>query len=246
MYSGTQDVINVLGGTKSLSVGNGTHIIAGATIEYFINKADVLIDSEVSGIYGSYCFGTTAYGTKGVPGLITSISADLAGWYVADSITTPNKSTYYEYGVRLHDRAMELLGQVKDGSLILTGYTKEEIGIPLSTDYTFDYNETVTLTGTTLVKLAYDKIVGFSDVVSGTLIDDTTVYVRDVDYKVYYFDDPATKTNMGNIRRIGTTITDGQDVAIRYKVISDPVFGRNDSRVWGQVDAGFAIPQDDI
>jgi hypothetical protein len=245
MYSGTQDCINVLGGTKSISVGSGTCITTTTVIEYFINKADVLIDSNVSNLYGSYAFGTSAYGTKGVPGLITSISADLSAWYLTDSITTPNKSTYFEYGVRLHDRAMELLNQISDGSLVLTGYTKQEGGLPVASDYTFDNSEVITLSGTNLTDLQYEKVIEFSEVVTGTSLDDTTAYVRDVDYKMYYYDNPATLDNAGQIRAIGTNLID-MPVKIRYKVIHDPVFGRNDCRVWGQVDAGFSVPQDEI
>ena len=240
MYSGTQDILNILGGTRIISVGTAiTAITTTETIEYFIQKADALIDAKVANLYGTSAFGTSSGGTHGVPEIIKSISADLASWYLVDAISMPNKNSYYEYGSRLFSRASDLLSQVSNGELLLNGYSKQEASMPVASDYTFDQIEYITLSGTNLVKLAWDKVIQYSEVVSGTAIDGTTNYTRDVDYKMYYYDDVVNQNIAGNIRRIGTTIADGQDVKIRYKVIKDPVFGIRDSRVWGQIDSGF-------
>ncbi len=242
MYSVQQDVETVLGGTSKITVGtNGTNMTNETIIGSFILKADVFIDAKLNQLYGTQGFGTSVNGTRGVPAIVKSISEDLAASYVIDSLIIPNKTTWSDYGKVLKDRAEDLLKQIATGELVLVGYTPEETAMPQASDFSFDStDEVVSMSGTTLIQLNWQKVMAFSEVVTGTTLDGTRVYTRGSDYNIYYYDDPASGTNAGHIRRLDTgSIGDGQDIKIRYKVFKDANFGVRDKRLWGQVDSGL-------
>ena len=239
-YSGTSDVINSIGGTKNINVGTaGTCDINTAYIETMITKADVLIDVHTDRIYGTNHFGTNQYGTRGVPSVIKSISEDLAGYYVLDSLSSDVQNKVSTFGSRLKDRAMELLNQIAIGDIILTGYTPETTILPIASDFSFDvFDEIVTLSGTALTNLKWQKIIAYSEKVMGTALDGTLTYTRDIDYKFYYWDDRTSGENYGKIRRLSTgSVVSGQDVKVSYKVYKDNNFGLRDARAWGQADS---------
>lgn len=245
MYSGTNDVINIFGGTKRITVGAGTFMVTTALIENMINKADALIDGYLNNIYGTQGFGTSVNGTRGVPALIKSVSEDLAAAYTIDAVTMPIENTLVDYGTRLQVRAMTTLQQILAGEIILTGYSAEETAIPAGSDFDFVvYDELVTLSGTELTNLVWQKVVPYSEDVKINVLDGTTTYTRDTDYKMYYFNDRTSGTNFGKIRRLSTgSITDGQQVRVTYNVYKDPVFGIRDARMMGQSDSGVGIGQ---
>lgn len=241
-YSGTLDVLNILGGTGKVSVGtSGTCITSTNIIENFITKADVLIDSKLYQMYGTQGFGTSASGTRGLPALVKSISEDIASYYLVESFSSPARGQFAEYGQRLHDRAMGLLDQIMAGEVILAGYSPDTIAMPTSSDLSFDVNEeVVTLSGTSLTNLAWKKVIAHSEVVMNNTLDGTVVYTRDTDYKMYYYDNGVNDSTTGMIRRLATgSLTDGQSVKVTYKVWKDANFGIRDARVYGQTDSGL-------
>jgi hypothetical protein len=244
-YSGTSDVINIFGGTKRITVGSGTNMVTTALIESNITKADALIDGYLNNIYGTSGFGTSVNGTRGVPALIKSISEDISASYTIDSVTVPIENTLVDYGTRLMVRAMSTLEKILAGEIILTGYTPEETAIPQGSDYDFTvYDELVTLSGTALTNLVWQKVVPYSEDVMENVLDGTTVYTRDTDYKMYYFNDRTSGTNFGKIRRLPSgSITDGQQVKVTYNVYKEHVFGIRDARAMGQEDSGIGIGQ---
>lgn len=245
-YSGTQNIIDILGGTKRISVGSGTNMILASTIEYMITKADSLIDGYLNNIYGTNGFGTSANGTRGVPALIKSVSEDLGGAYTIDSITVPIDNSLVSYGTRLQTRAMSVLEKILSGELMLTGYAPEQTGVPQGSDFDFPvYDELITLTGTNMIEMTWQKVLPYSEKVMGTALDGTRVYLRDTDYKMYFWNDVESGENYGNIRRISTgSITAGQDVKVSYRVYKDPVFGIRDARVSGETDSGLGQRQE--
>lgn len=246
MYSGTTNIIDILGGTKRITVGSGTNMITTNTIEYMIQKADALIDGYLNNIYGTTGFGTSSSGTRGLPALIKSVSEDLASAYTIDSITVPVENSLVDYGTRLQSRAMSTLEKILSGEIILTGYAPGETAIPQGGDYDFTvYDEVKTMSGTSLINMAWQKIVPYSEKVMGTALDGTLTYTRNVDYKMYYWDDTDSGLNYGKIRRLSTgSITAGQDVKVTYNVYKDSVFGIRDARAMGQEDSGLGIRQE--
>jgi hypothetical protein len=244
-YVGTNDVINIFGGTKRITVGSGTNMVTTALIESNILKADALIDGYLNNIYGTSGFGTSASGTRGVPALIKSISEDISAAYTIDSVTLPIENSLVDYGTRLMVRAMSTLEKILAGEIILTGYSAEETAIPQGGDYDFTvYDELVSLSGTELVNLSWRKVVPYSEDVKENVLDGTTVYTRDTDYKMYYFNDRTSGTNFGKIRRLATgSITNNQQVKVTYNVYKEHVFGIVDRQAMGQADSGVGIGQ---
>ena len=219
MYSGTLDVINVLSGTNSrFSVGTaGSCSINSSVIEYFIGRADNIIDLRTEPIYGTQHFGTGAYGTRGLPQTIRDISADLAGYYTIRALPVSLRNELEDLKKTLKEDAYNLLDSLSKGEILIPGYSIGNSNIPKTSDYTFNiYDECVTLTGTQTSALAYQKVLKYSERVHGTALDSTTVYTRDVDYKIYYY--PEDGDNAGYIRRFGTTIPAGSDVLVDYVV----------------------------
>jgi len=239
-YSGTQDIIFTLGGTNSrFSVGTtGTHALAGTMIDFFIQKADNLINFRTEGIYGTSHFGTSSSGTRGLPAIIKDISTDLASYYVIRSLPMDLRNQLVDMAKRLKDDVFNVLDSVADGSEAIPGYAVGDSGIPSASDlFVKVYDESVVMTGTELQGLEHDKVIKGSERVHGTSLDGTTVYTKDTDYKIYYFEDALNGGAVGNIRRIGTTIADGQTVLVDYSYYPDhSLIGRPED-IMGQSDA---------
>ena len=243
-YSGTQNIIDILGGANKISVGtSGTADISAATIELFISKADAYIDYKLMPIYGTNGFGTSSLGTRGVPSIVKSISEDIAAYYVISSLSTPLKIEENDFAKQLWDRANGILGTLATGNITLPGYSVDENNLPASNIMTFDvFDEIVTMTGTDVIDLSYAKVVAGSERVHGTTIDGTRVYTKGEAYQIYYWNDKTSGLNYGKIRRLATggatgTITDGQDISIDYKVWNANVFSSPDKEVWGDPQA---------
>ena len=103
-YCGTLDVVRVLGGTRRFSVGtHGTNMTDNPIIEDMIAKASAVIDYELSPIYGTQGFGTSASGTRGLPDIIKSITEDFAGYYLVSAMGVPVKTDLGNYGKELKE-----------------------------------------------------------------------------------------------------------------------------------------------
>ena len=245
MYSGTQDVIDSIGGTKNYSIGTaGSCDMDFNYLNRMIQRADDIIDSSLSDIYGSYAFGTSAYGTYAVPNMIKGISGDLAGWLVIDNLAREISASEAAKGKRLYDRAMGFLEKISKQEMNIPGWEQSNAYIPKSSTLLFNVEETIQLNGTLLTKLAWEKVMYQSGIVMNTTLDGTITYTADVDYKIYYYDERITGgTNAGYIRRLGTTITDGQFVRVLYQVKKEPVFSIRDARLYGHYDSGVGNPR---
>lgn len=237
MYSATTDIINVLGGTNTrFSVGTGgTNSIRSTIIEYFIGRADNIIDLKTEPIYGTQHFGTSDNGTRGLPQTIRDISADLGAYYTIRGLPVDLRNQLVDLSKKLKEDAYNLLDDLANGKILIPGYSVGDSNIPKTSDYTVTiYDECITLDGTATSALEYQKILKYSERVHGTALDSTTVYTRDVDYKIYYY--PEDGDNAGYLRRYGTTIPDGSDVLVDYTVEKEhDIIGKID-QLYGYTD----------
>lgn len=237
-YSSVADIIRVLGGTKRVDFSlSGTSAGIGTSdIGTFISYVDAEIDWKLAHLYGTRGFGTSSNGTRGLPTLITRISAYLTASDVVDTLYVSVEPDQYTWGERLREKANKLLDELASGNKIIAGFVETDFGIPRSNQLFRDvYDDAIKLSGTTLTELSFAKVVKFSERVTGTAIDGTTVYARGVDYNVYYYGDRDSGTMFGNIRRLSAgAIADGQDVSVDYKIYNDHIFKDDDDRkMWG-------------
>lgn len=241
MYTGTENVVFLLGGTNTrFSIGTaGSCSLVGTLIDHAIWKADILIDVKTTPLYGTQHFGTNANGTRGLPDLIKSVSEDLAAYYTIRGMPKNLRSELMDLGESLYKSGMNLLDSIADGSIQISDYQLGDTGQPQTTDLFVDIiGEVITMDGTDTIDLDNQKVKKFSERVTGTAIDGTFLYIRDTDYKIYYWDDKASGTWAGYIRRMGGgSITDGQDVKIDYTYWKDHPLYEQGKRIYGQGDA---------
>lgn len=226
-YAGTGDLALAIGGTRSrLSIGtSGTDAIHPLAAGSLIVWASDLVDTYIAPIVGTSGYGTNSAGTKGIPSIITQITARLAAANIIDSLMTsdaPNESAWSD---ALRKRAMELLEKIVDGTLPIPGGTTGESALPRASNQTFRVRgEKMTITGTDWNYLQFQKALPNSELVYATTLVSGTTYVRTSDYVFVGFDQGTTGDIRGAIRRVGTNIASGQDIFLDYEVWADDIF----------------------
>src|SRR3990167_7900588 len=170
-YTTPNDVIRIIGGTRRVDFGTSATSsgLGTADIGTFVLEADALIDFELAHIYGTAGFGTSTYGTRGLPTIIKRISTFLAASDTVTALFTSTQPEQYTWGDRLRKIGDDLLKELSSGQKILAGFVINDFGIPRSNQLYRDvYDNIITMGGTNLIELAFAKVVKFSERVTGT------------------------------------------------------------------------------
>ena len=213
------------------SEGFGTFMLSSVSAEF---------DCKMEIYYGTFnpIFGTNSLGTLDVPEEVKSCVADLAMAQCLQKKQLGQSEREQKWIAAIEKSGNDKLAQLLDPTNNLAPFAGTKICTTIETPGAYEWikGELRNFNGTAIVPLLNKYVIKDSVKIYGTNFINPTIYVQDVDFKVWGYNTDYQGTLMGCIAGIGTVGSlSSFPVYVDYKFQKPSMFTINDNIKWGMM-----------